>query len=158
MSKPTVYLETTIPSLLTARPSKDARIAGMQASTRQWWATRRGDFALFVSPAVVNEARCGDTAMARLRLEIIAAASELDVTPAALELASILARKMSLPTSKQADALHIAIAATAKMDYLLTWNCAHIANVDIIGKVEALCEQAGYRCPLICTTDELLTP
>ena len=69
-----------------------------------------------------------------------------------------LARKMSLPVAKQADALHIAIAATAKMDYLPTWNCAHIANIDIIGKVEALCEQAGYRCPLICTTDELMTP
>ncbi len=156
MPKPTVYLETTIPSLLTARPSRNARLAGMQASVRQWWSTRRKDFALFASAVVVNEARCGEAAMAARRLAILAEATELDVTAAALELAARLVRKMSLPPAKEPDALHIAIAATAKLNYLLTWNCRHIANVDMITKVEALCEQAGYQCPLICTTDELM--
>lgn len=155
MPKPTVYLETTIPSLLTARPSKDARLAGMQASVRTWWATQRNHFELFASPLVLAEAQVGDAEMAAARLRCLSEARLLAITDDALVLAEKLMRKMSLPAAKRNDAVHIAVAATANITHLLTWNCKHIANVDIIMKVEALCEQAGYRCPTICTTDEL---
>ena len=155
MPKPTVYLETTIPSLLTARPSKNARLAGMQASVRAWWATERGHFELFASPIVLAEERIGDAEMAAARLKCLSEAAILTVTDEALNLAERLVRKMSLPAEKRNDAVHIAVAATSRINHLLTWNCTHIANIDIITKVEALCEQAGYRCPLICTTDEL---
>jgi len=155
MSKPSVYLETTIPSLLTARPSKDARLAGMQASVRSWWVNQRGDFDLFASPIVIAEAQVGDAEMAAARLKCISEAALLTVTDDALDLAERLVRKMSLPAAKRNDAVHLAVAATSKLNYLLTWNCKHLANIDIITKVEALCEQAGYRCPLICTTDQL---
>lgn len=156
MSKLTVYLETTIPSLLTARPSKDVRIAGMQASTHQWWSKQRRHFELYCSPIVIVEARLGDEEMAAARMKVLSEVMTLEVTDDALDLAEKLVRKMSLPTQKRNDAVHIAVAATANIAYLLTWNCKHIANVDMITKVESLCEQAGYRCPTICTTEELL--
>jgi hypothetical protein len=157
MAKPTVYLETTIPSLLVARPSKDVRMAAMQASTRLWWRNRRNDFELFCSPAVMEEVRRGDAEMARRRLAALSMSKNLLIVPEALELALQLNRRMSLPAEKQADALHVAVAAVARLDFLLTWNCAHIANVNIITKVEALCAKLGYRCPVICTTEELMT-
>ena len=157
MAKSTVYLETTIPSLLVARPSKDVRMAAMQASTRLWWRNRRGDFELYCLPAVIEEVRRGDPGMARRRLAALSRATNLTIVPEALELAVQLSRRMSLPAEKQADALHVAIAAVAHLDFLLTWNCAHIANMNIITKVEALCAKLGYRCPAICTTEELMT-
>jgi predicted nucleic acid-binding protein len=156
MSKRSVYLETTIPSLLAARPSKDVRMAGMQASARLWWEGKRTQFDLFVSPVVIAEARMGDGEIAGERLKLLAGIRELALTKEAVALAERLVRKMSLPESKQNDAFHVAIAASAGLDVLLTWNCRHLANVDMILKVEALCEQAGYRCPIICTTDELM--
>ena len=155
MPKPTVYLETTIPSLLTARPSKNARLAGMQASVRAWWANQRGHFELFSSPIVLAEARLGDAEMAAARLRCLSEPAVLTVTHEALEFAERLMRKMSLPVEKRNEAVHIAIAATSRIKHLLTWNCTHIANIGINTKGEALGEQAGYRCPLIGATDEL---
>jgi hypothetical protein len=157
MAKPTVYLETTIPSLLVARSSKDVRMAAMQASTRLWWRERRNDFELYSSALVVEEVRRGDTQMAKRRLTALVATKQMAIAPEALDLAIQLGRRMNLPAEKQADALHVAIAAAAHLDFLLTWNCAHIANVNNITKVEALCAELGYRCPVICTTEELMT-
>ncbi len=132
-------------------------MAAMQASTRLWWRNRRSDFELYCSAAVTEEVRRGNPEMARRRLAALAIAKNLTIAPEALELAIQLNRRMGLPADKQADALHVAVAAVAHLDFLLTWNCAHIANVNIITKVEALCAKLGYRCPVICTTEELMT-
>lgn len=66
--KPTVYLETTIASLLTAWPGRAVAIAGQPIATRDWWAKRRADFELYVSPEVLGEAAQGDAVAARMRL------------------------------------------------------------------------------------------
>lgn len=132
-------------------------MSAMQTSTRLWWRERRNDFGLYCSAVVVEEVRRGDPQMARRRLAALAETKQLTIAPEALDLALQLGRRMSLPADKQADALHVAIAAAAHLDFLLTWNCAHIANVNNITKVEALCAELGYRCPVICTTEELMT-
>ncbi|MHC4873659.1 MAG: type II toxin-antitoxin system VapC family toxin [Planctomycetota bacterium] len=110
--KASVYIETTIPSYLTARPSNNLIIAGEQEVTRQWWEIRRGDFDLYISELVLEEAQCG-------------------------------------------DAGHIALATRHEVDYLLTWNCTHIANAETIRSLSYVINEAGYSLPVICTPLEL---
>jgi hypothetical protein len=154
--KPRVYLETTIPSYLTAWPSRDVVMAGHQQTTREWWETRRRDFDLFVSQFVVDEASLGDADAARRRLESLADVPLLDVSDEIYALASELVRGVPLPAKAAADSLHIAIATVHGLDYLLTWNCAHIANATLRGRIETVCRDAGYEPPIICTPEELL--
>lgn len=155
MSKPTVYLETTIPSYLAGRISRNLVAAAKQQMTRDWWADKRQNYDLFVSAAVEDEAGRGDAICVAERLRHLAGIPFLEITPAVLGFAKNLARKMALPEKKKTDALHIAVAACHQMDFLLTWNCTHINNAQILAKVEVLCEEAGYRCPIICTPQEL---
>jgi hypothetical protein len=154
--KPKVYRETTIPSYLMARPSRDLITAAHQQITREWWETRRQDFDLFISQMVIDEASAGDQEAAARRLEILATLPLLDPGDEAAELAQALIEHIPLPESAAADALHIAIAVVNGMDYLLTWNCTHIANAALRGKIEAVCRRQGFEVPIICTPEELL--
>ena len=152
--KPRIYVETTVPSYLTAWPSRDLVRAAHQQITREWWA-QRGDFELYSSRLVVHECQAGDTQAAADRLAALAGVPLLEQTPDAAALAEALVRDVPLPERAAADALHIAIAAVHGVDYLLTWNCTHIANVTLRPKIEAVCRAAGYEPPLICTPEEL---
>ncbi len=154
--KPTVYIETTIPSYLTAWPSRDLVRAAHQQITREWWA-RREEFDLFTSQLVVEECQAGDSQAAADRLAALAGIPLLESEPEAEALAAALVRKVPLPKKAATDALHIATAAVHGMTYLLTWNCTHIANATLRLPIEAVCQLAGYEPPLICTPGELLT-
>ena len=151
-----LYLETTIPSYLTAWPSRDVVIAGHQQVTREWWERRSGDFVIYISTFVLDEAGDGDPSAAQRRLEVLEGLPLLAATIQAHELAGRLLRECRLPSRAATDAAHIAIATVHGMDYLLTWNCAHLANAEIIPKVRAVCESAGYVCPMICTPEALM--
>jgi hypothetical protein len=153
--KSRVYLETTIPSYLTAWPSRDLIRAAHQQITREWWAGR-GAFELYSSRLVVQECQAGDPQAAVDRLAALAGIPLLEQTPEAATLAEALIRGAPLPERAAADALHIAIAAVHGVDYLLTWNCTHIANVTLRPQIESVCRAAGYEPPLICTPEELL--
>jgi predicted nucleic acid-binding protein len=152
--KPRVYIETTIPSYLTSRPSRDLLRAAHQQITREWWDRRQG-FELFLSALVWTECQRGDATAAAERMEALAGLPILQQTAEAITLAETLLRGAPLPEKAQADAMHIAIAAVHGMEYLLTWNCAHIANVTLRPRIEAVCRAAGYEPPLICTPEEL---
>ena len=153
--KPRVYIETTIPSYLTARPSRDLILAANQQQlTREWW-SKRNHFELYVSRLVVQECQAGDQVAATDRLGSLAGLPLLEQTPEVDNLAEDLFRKISLPKRASADAFHIAIAAVHGIDYLLTWNCTHIANVTLRPKIEEICREAKYEPPLICTPQEL---
>ena len=152
--KPRVYIETTIPSYLSARPSRDVILTGNQQITRQWW-SHRDEFELFVSQVVVEEAEDGDPAAAAERLATLAGIPLLDLTPSATYLAANLMKGVPLPRRASTDALYIAISAVHRVDYLVTWNCAHIANVILRPRIESICRAAGYRPPLICTPAQL---
>jgi hypothetical protein len=154
--KPKVYLETTIPSYLTARPSRDLVTAAHQQITREWWDTRRHDFDLFVSQMVLDEASAGDPEAATRRLEVLTPLPLLDPRTEGADLAQTLLERVPLLASAAADALHIAIAVVNGMDYLLTWNCTHIANAALRSQIEAVCRSKGFEVPIICTPDELL--
>jgi len=154
--KPTVYVETTIVSYLTARFSRDLVTAAHQQITQEWWANRRDEFELFVSQFVVQEASMGDAAMAQKRLNELQAVPLLGVNQDVGNLAQRLIDDGLLPKKAAVDALHIAVATVHGMDYLLTWNCKHIANAEMRIKVATVCRDSGFEPPVICTPEELL--
>lgn len=156
MSLPRLYLETTIPSYLTAWPSGNAVIAGHQVTTREWWATCQERFELYVSQFVLDEAGSGDSEAARVRLEVLRGLPVLPATDAALTLAGALLVEGAIPEKARTDAAHIAVAAVHGMDFLVTWNCRHIANAEMEPRIREVCERHGWRSPKICTPEQLL--
>lgn len=153
---PTAYVETSVIGYLTMRPSRDLVIAAAQAITRDWWETRRAAFDLVSSDVVREEITGGNAAAANERLKVLGGFRLLDVTEEAGILAERLLTDGPLPPKAQYDALHIAVSAIHGVDYLLTWNCKHIANAAMRPAIERLCRQAGYEPPIMCTPQELL--
>jgi predicted nucleic acid-binding protein len=153
--KQRVYIETTIVSYLTARPTRDLVRAAEQEMTREWWDLRSA-FELYVSQLVLDEAAAGDPDAAQRRLVALREPAILDTTDEAIALGRHLIAAGGLPAKASGDALHIAIAAVHGIDYLLTWNCTHIANAKMRGRIEGLCRGAGFAPPMLCTPMELM--
>ncbi len=153
--KPKVYIETSVPSYLTAWRSRDLVVAGNQETTKEWW-KRRNDFELYISEFVLQEASNGDSKAAENRLKSLDGIPEIEITEEVAAIAEKLLFEASLPNKARVDALHIATAAIGGMDYLLTWNCAHIANPAFRYKIESVIRSFGYEPPIICTPQELL--
>ena len=155
--KPTVYVETSVVSYLVGWLNRnDIQVAAHQEVTRRWWAERRGDFELFASPAVVDEAADGDPQLAAERLRFLQEMTLLGVSNRAHELKAELLRHTQIPAAADTDALHIAIAAVHGIEYLVTWNCKHIANAVTLPGVYEACRSLGYEPPFVCTPYELL--
>ena len=154
--KQRVYIETSIVSYLTARPSRDVVVAGHQELTRQWWEERSSRFELVISELVEQEAGKGDPEAAAARLTALRPTRVLAVSDAAVALGERLVSAGPIPRESAADALHISVAAVNGSDFLLTWNCTHIANAAHRHDIEALVEDAGFGCPVICTPGELM--
>jgi hypothetical protein len=152
----TVYIETSILGYLTARLSRDIVVSANIQITREWWDMRRNDFQLYSSQAVVKETSQGDAAIASQRLEIIRNLALLDLNQSVLDLAEQFLGRSNLPAKADVDAVHIAAATVHGMDYLLTWNCKHIANAQIQGKLAEISLDFGYELPILCTPYELL--
>ena len=152
--KQKVYIETSIPSYLTSWRSRDLIVAANQEITKEWWDSRE-QFDLYISALVIQEAGAGNHEAARKRLEQIDDISELNITEEVEKFAEVLIQKVPLPEKARIDALHIAVATLSGMDYLLTWNCTHIANAILRPKLEAICREFGYEPPTICTPQEL---
>jgi predicted nucleic acid-binding protein len=150
-----VYIETSIVSYLTARPSRDLLVAAHQQLTVTWWEQQRAHYDLFTSQVVLAEARAGDPDAAQRRVAVLERLPLLDVTDAAITLAAALVSGQALPAQAAQDALHIAVACVHGMEYLLTWNCAHLANARLRSRIEHICRDAGYVPPIICTPEEL---
>ena len=154
--KPVVYLETSVVSYLTGRPSSDLVVAGRQEVSRDWWQRRRARYALRISALVLQEIGRGDRAVAREREEAVAGVPVLEITPEAQRLAADLVKGKAVPAQAAEDALHIALACVHGADYLLTWNFRHINNAETKRTLTAAVEAAGYECPMICSPEELM--
>ena len=154
--KPKLYLETTIPSYLTANPSRDLIIAAYQQITLYWWENRRNTFEIFISQFVIDEAGQGDTEASQKRLKIISEFDLLDINEEVANLAAMILQSGIIPKKSSIDAAHISIATVHNMQFLLTWNCTHIANAEITTALHSLCLSSGYQCPVICTPIELM--
>jgi hypothetical protein len=154
--KASVYIETSIVSYLTSRPSRDLIVAGHQQLTHEWWEAPRQEFDCYVSEVVLREVAQGDAAEARKRLTMVRGLPVLRLTEPAEELANTILESRTMPAKAEGDALHVAVAAVSQMDFLLTWNCAHLANAQVQGRVAELCRAAGLAFPVICTPEELM--
>jgi hypothetical protein len=153
--KPTVYIETTVISYLTAWPSRDLVRAAQQQVTREWW-DHRDRFEVFVSELVIAEASAGDPVASRARLTVLNMLPLLRAAPEADSLAEALIRELAIPPVARRDAGHVAIAAANGIEYLLTGNCRHLANLHQRGRIEQVCRDLGFEPPLIGTPQELL--
>lgn len=152
---PTVYLETSIISYLASRPSRDLIVAAHQQITQDWWETRH-EWELVISALVISESQAGDAEAAKRRLKYIQDLPILRLNDAVIDLAEKFLNGSALPPKAKDDALHIAIAVVYKVNYLLTWNCKHIANANKRPMIENICREAGYQPSIICTPEELL--
>lgn len=154
--KPSVYLETSVISYLVGRLSRDVVVLGNQELTREWWANRRADYELFISEVVTVEAASGDPDLALQRVEICDALPLLAISDEAERLAPLLLKAAGMAPNAETDALHVAVAAVHGMEYLLSWNCTHIANATIRRAIDKQCRASGYDPPVICTPQELI--
>lgn len=154
--KKKVYIETSVISYLTSRMSRDLIVAAHQQITQDWWENYRSEFDLYVSELVLNEASAGDTEAVKKRLQILQPLPRLASNAHVLELARKIITDRVLPPKATDDAFHIAMASVHQMDYLLTWNCKHIANAHIQKTLQEIIQQHGYESPVMCTPEELM--
>ena len=152
----TVYIETSIIGYLSARSSNNLILMANVEATREWWDSRRSQFALYISQVVLDEVAQGDSAISSRRLEILRDFPLLEVDQAVQNLAAQFLRQSNLPLKAADDALHIAVATVYGLDYLLTWNCKHIANAQIQKKLAQISLNSGHELPIICTPYELM--
>jgi predicted nucleic acid-binding protein len=153
--KAKIYIETSVVSYLTARPTHDLTIASRQATTRDLWENLQ-KFEAYGSDLVVGEAEKGHPEAAASRLKEIERLPLLEITSEAEDLASALIEGSAIPKSEPEDALHLGIAASNGIDIVVTWNFKHLNNPFTRLLVRQVIENAGYTCPEICSPEELL--
>ena len=152
----TVYIETSIVSYLRQRPSTQVVMAARQLLTIKWWDTQRSNYELVISQYVLDEASAGDSTLAADRIQALAGIPLLPNAPEITRIAYEIMSRAILPPKAQVDALHIATVAHHRIQYLLTWNCKHIANAQILPRIHQVLTDAGVPIPVICTPEELL--
>lgn len=151
-----VYLETSIVSYYTARPSRDLVVAAWQEVTHEIWPTLQTNFDLYISALVIQEASRGDKGAAEKRLNALSGVPVLAITDDAQELANSLIASGSIPETSEEDALHIAVASLNGMEFLLTWNFRHINNAFKKSKMAQAIEDYGLVSPVICSPEEFI--
>ena len=154
--KPSVYIETTIVSYLTAWPSQDVVRLAQEILTRHWWANARDHFELWTSELVLQEAARGDPKAAADRLAALAGLPLVSINAEVSALAQHMALALKLPKRAGADAVHLAAAVIHRNSFLLTWNCRHLANAVLADKIQKVCESHGHKSPRIVTPQQLM--
>ncbi|MBI2952003.1 type II toxin-antitoxin system VapC family toxin [bacterium] len=156
MPKQSVYIETTVVSYLTARPSRDLIVAAHQQVTVEWWENVLPLLDPFVSPIVIEEASRGDESAARERLARIEALPVLEVTDEIRDLADRYFERIQIPEKARGDAYHLALATYHGMDFLVSWNFTHILGARVRGALHEINTLRGITTPIICTPEELM--
>lgn len=154
--KPTIYLETSVVSYLTSRPSRDLITAARQQITREWWDLAPGLWNISISELVIEEAARGDSSAAVLRLKALQQLPALPIATAAKELAMAIMEAGAIPVTEPEDALHIAVATVSQVHYLVTWNFAHLVGPDAKLRLLDTLRALGHTPPLLTTPEELL--
>ncbi len=155
MSKSSLYIETSVVSYFTSRPSRDLVAAARQQLTRAWWENGLPAFVPHISTLVLEEARAGDQEAAQARLKAVADMPVLEINDAAKELAASLVDRGPIASVFSEDALHIGLAAAHGMGYLVTWNFRHINNAKMKLDITRIVHDHGFECPMICSPEEL---
>ena len=151
-----IYVETTILGYLASRPSTRPHVAKRQKKTHQWWDEKRPFCRCFCSELVRLEAQAGDPKRAEERLKYLALLEMLENSQEGEKLAELFELQGPMPPTSVADAVHLASATLAGADFLLTWNCAHLANPSLLKILRPLAEDSGYRLPTVCTPEDMV--
>ncbi len=154
--KETLYIETSVIGYYVSRPTRDLIVAAHQQITREWWKNSLPRYKAFVSALVLEEISRGNETEAERRTASVEGIQLLALTPTVVELADIYFRELKIPARARADSYHLALAVGHGMDYLITWNCAHIANARIKRMIEEINVEKNIRTPTICTPEELM--
>jgi predicted nucleic acid-binding protein len=152
----TLYIETSIVSYLRQKPSSQVVMAARQLLTHQWWTDERSKYQLVISQFVIDEASAGDPTLAAERLSALTGVPLLPLDSDIAEIADEIMARTILPPKARTDALHIAVVAHHRVQYLLTWNCRHIANGRILPRIHAVLTDMGIPIPTICTPEEMV--
>ena len=152
----TVYIETSILSFLRSKQSAHVVSAARQLVTRRWWDEERTNYELVTSQYVLDEASRGDALLAAERMQALAGIPLVEIPDAIPSRADALLAAASLPENARLDALHLCAASFHRIEYLLTWNCTHIANARILPRVRQFLADQGHTLPEVCTPEELL--
>ena len=150
-----VYIESSVISYLTARPSRDVVTTARQAITLDWWQNQRHKYEVYISALVEQEITSGDPIAAEQRIQAVSSISSVAISPEAQAIAASLIASKAVPSNCVEDAMHIAIAAAQGTEYLLTWNFKHINNAETKAAITQLVESCGYACPQLCSPEEL---
>ena len=151
-----IYIETSIVSYLRQRPSPHVVTAARQLLTHRWWNEERTNFNLVTSQYVVDEAADGDPRLAAERAQVLDGIALLQLDSQIGVIADEIMRRAILPPKASVDALHIAATAYHRVDYLLTWNCRHIANGRTLPRIYDVLVDLGYPLPFVCTPEEMV--
>jgi predicted nucleic acid-binding protein len=154
--KESIYLETTVVSYYTSKPSRDIVILAHQEITREWWPRAIKRFDIYISDIVIQEVSSGDPKAVKRRLDEISNFAYLESNDRVEEISKVCIQRLNIPEKSALDATHLALASLYDIDYLVTWNCAHLANGEIIKKLIKINNFLGIHIPIICTPEELL--
>ena len=149
--KLSVYLETSVISYLTSKPSQNIVTLANQQVTRQWWEKERNLYDLFISGSVLDEISQGDAKASSSRLEKVKEIKVLSIDNQVQELSNLFIESRLIPPKSYEDALHLSYTIVQKIDILLTWNCKHLANLEILRMLQNICNPLNLTLPDICT-------
>jgi hypothetical protein len=150
------YIESTIPSYLTARPSRDMVIATHQQLTSDWWSTANEKYSLYISATVLDEISVGDVEAVSRRIAVLRDTQVLPIDPAIAGLADEYNQLLGLPPKAYNDGVHLAYGTVFEMDYVVTWNMRHMANSKTMRVLTEFNVSRGLHVPLIVTPEYLL--
>ncbi|MFQ5998636.1 MAG: type II toxin-antitoxin system VapC family toxin, partial [Candidatus Bathyarchaeia archaeon] len=156
VEKQSVYIETTVVSYLTAKPSRDLIVAAHQQVTAEWWERSLPPLEPFVSPIVIEEASRGDKVAAKQRLQKIEDFPVLEITDEVRALADMYFERIQIPEKARGDAYHLAVATYHGMDFLVSWNFTHILSARVKAVIYEINTIQGISTPIICTPEELM--
>ncbi len=150
-----VYIETSIPSFYyETRP--DPEMIAMRNWTRDWWDHHAHKYELVTSEAVFEELNEGDYPIKNDALALIEDLSVLEVDRPVIEIVNAYVINKAMPKNPKGDALHLALATYHKCDFLLTWNCNHLANPNKFIHLSAVNALLGYLTPQLTTPFAML--
>src|SRR3990167_8685934 len=153
---PTLYLETTIPSYLVAKSTRDVIVLAHQQLTREWWNDHRHLYEMFISQVVLDEIKRGESEMTEKRVEVLQGIPILEMNDEVERLAKRYFESLHFSAKAIRDAFHLAFAVIYEIDFMATWNCTHLANANTIFRLSRLNKEWGYETPIICTPEELI--
>jgi predicted nucleic acid-binding protein len=154
--KETVYLETSVVSYYTSWPSRDIIVLAHQEITREWWSKSMKRFDVFISEVVIEESSLGDPIAAKKRLEELKNFPHLELNDKVEQMAQVYVEKLNIPEKALRDAVHLSVSCVHNIDYLVTWNCTHLANAEIIKRLIRINNSYNIKTPIICTPEELM--